>query len=288
MLEKLREALLERGLPPEVRERIDRAPIRLNSAGLDDWGLDPEMLKLSLASTYWLYKSYFRVQTHGIEKVPAGKVLLIANHGGQLPLDAMFVMMSLILEADPPRFARGMAERWFPSLPFVSTLFMRCGHMVGDIHNCRDLLDAGQCVLVFPEGTRGSGKVFSKRYQLQRFGSGFLRLALEAKAPIVPVAVIGAEETYPGIHDFPWLAKKIGVPYIPVTPFFPFLGPLGMIPLPTQVSLRFGDPLQFVGDPDAPDAEVAEMVEQVRTALKREIDEGLRLRGGRIFVGGPG
>jgi 1-acyl-sn-glycerol-3-phosphate acyltransferase len=277
--------LIEKGLPAELRERIDRAPVRLNSAGLDEWGLDPEVLKASLAATRWLYTTYFRVETAGIERVPGGRVLIIANHGGQLPLDGMLIMMSLLLEAEPPRVARGMVERWFPTIPFISSLFMRCGQMVGDIHNARDLLEKDQCVLVFPEGTRGSGKPITQRYRLQRFGTGFVRMALETRTPIVPVGIIGCEEMYPAFYDAKPVARLFGAPYIPVTPFFPLLGPLGAVPLPTKVTIRYGEPIRLEGDADAADSEVEAMVDRVRRAMQAEIDEGLRLRGDKLFSG---
>ncbi|HTL11331.1 MAG TPA: 1-acyl-sn-glycerol-3-phosphate acyltransferase, partial [Bdellovibrionota bacterium] len=177
----------------------------------------------------------------------------------------------------------GMIERWAPSLPFINTLFTRIGQVVGDPQNARDLLNNDEAVMVFPEGTRGSGKLFPKRYQLQRFGTGFVRLALETKTPIVPAAVIGCEEMYPGIYNIKPLAKLFGMPYAPVTPFFPLLGPLGAIPLPTKVTIRFGEPIRFEGDPDAPDPEIQRMVNHVKDALKAEIDLGLRLRGSAIF-----
>ncbi|MBS1985678.1 MAG: acyltransferase family protein [Bdellovibrionales bacterium] len=270
-------------LTPEEIQRIDEAPKNLNSAGFDDWGFHPETFKRALPLAKFLYRDYFKAEVSGIENMPTGRVLVVANHGGQLPFDGMLILTALALDAHPARIARGMVERWFPSLPFISTLFIRCGLMVGDHRNCRDLLERDECVLAFPEGVRGSGKPFAKRYQLQRFGTGFMRLALETGAPIVPVAVIGSEEMYPSIFDFKFLAKLFKFPYFPVTPTFPLLGPLGAIPLPTRVSLRFGTPLKFDLDPDASDEEVEELIKQVKTALSREIDEGLRLRGDRIF-----
>lgn len=275
--------LLQRGIRPELEERIERAVMHVNSAGFDDWGLDPSTLKATISVTEWIYRKYFRVQAENIDRIPQGRCLLIANHGGQVPLDGMLIAMSVLLDGEPPRIARGMVERWFPSLPFISTLFMRCGGMVGDSRNCRLLLEREECVLVFPEGVKGSGKSIYDRYKLQKFGTGFMRLALEARAPIVPVGVIGCEETYPGIYNFKKLARLVGAPYLPVTPFFPLLGPLGMLPLPTQVTLRFGEPLRLDADPEAPDAEINQLVERVRSKLDQELQVGLAARGGHIF-----
>lgn len=290
-LRKLRQYLtdrIERDAGPELRalyDKVERAvvPLNVNSAGFDDWGLDPRTLKASAIPAEWLYRKYFRVEPVNIDRIPEGRALLVANHGGQVPLDGMLISLSVLLDGKPPRIARGMVERWFPSLPFISTWFMRCGGMVGDTRNCRLLLGRDECVLVFPEGVKGSGKSIHERYQLQRFGTGFLRLALEAKAPIVPVAVIGCEEAYPGIYNLKSLAKLVGAPYLPVTPFFPLLGPLGMLPLPTKVTIRYGEPLRFDVDPDAPDGEILPLVERVRAALNDELQTGLAERGGKIF-----
>jgi 1-acyl-sn-glycerol-3-phosphate acyltransferase len=283
MLSKLKSSFIEQTTRPDLLEKVDRAVLHVNSAGFDDWGLHPGTLKAAVGVLEAIYTKYFRVKTVGIENIPSGRVLLVANHGGQLPLDGMLISLAVLLDGKPPRIARGMVERWFPSLPFVSTFFTRCGGMVGDHRNCRLLLERDECVLVFPEGVRGSGKTIHDAYKLEKFGTGFLRLALEAKAPIVPVAVIGCEETYPGIYNFKSLAKLVGAPYLPVTPFFPLLGPLGLVPLPTQVTLRFGQPLRFDLDPEAPDAEVAELVDQVRDSLREQIHIGLEERGGKIF-----
>ncbi|MGK5085779.1 lysophospholipid acyltransferase family protein [Bdellovibrionota bacterium FG-1] len=266
-----------------MSQRIDRAVTDVNSAGFDHWGLDPKTVKATAGALEWLYRKYFRVKTVGIKNIPRGRVLLIANHGGQIPFDGALIALSVLLDGKPPRIARGMVERWFPVLPFISTLFTRCGGMVGDHRNCRLLLENEQCVLVFPEGVKGSGKSIFEAYQLQSFGTGFMRLALETQAPIVPVAVIGCEEVYPGIMNLKRLAKLIGAPYVPITPFFPFLGPLGMLPLPTQVTLRFGAPLRFDVDPEAPDAQIVDLVEKVRDSIAAEIKKGLEDRGGHVF-----
>jgi len=276
MLAEIRRQLLKTRVTPEERERIYKALPHLNSAGIDPWGLDPKAVEEALGIFRRIYRDYFRVETTGIEQVPEGRVLLIANHSGQIPLDGILIGMSMFLESEPPRVTRAMVERWIPSVPFISSLFSRFGQMVGDHHNCRDLLEHDQCVLVFPEGVRGSGKTIFNKYQLQRFGTGFIRLALETRAPIVPIAVIGCEETMPSIHDLKPLAKLLSIPYLPVT--IPF-------PLPCKVTLRYGKPIYFDGDPDCSEAEIEAMVDQVRKTLAHEIDEGLKIRGDRYFSG---
>jgi len=275
----LKRFLINSTLSAADSQKVDRAVVHLNSAGYDDWGVDPKTVKAALAVLQVMYRRYFRVTTVGIEQVPQGRVLLIPNHSGQIPWDGLLIGMSMILEAEPPRLVRSMVERWFPALPFISTLFTRCGQVVGDQRNCRDLLSQDECVLVFPEGVNGLGKPYSKRYQLQKFGTGFLRLALETRTPIVPVGVIGCEETYPSIASLKVIGKALGLPYFPVTPFFPLLGPLGAVPIPAKVTLRFGKPLVFEDSPDAPDALITQRVEEVQAAINQELKLGLKDRG---------
>lgn len=270
--------LIERTLTREEEERIDRAVTQLNSAGYDDWGLNLSAVKAAYGALKPLYTDYFRVETTGIERVPQGRVLLIANHGGQIPIDGMLVGMAMLREAEPPRIVRGMVERWVPTLPFVSTFMSRVGQVVGDVKNCIDLLSRDQCVLVFPEGVRGSGKTIFERYQLKGFGTGFVHMALETGAPIVPVAVIGCEEIYPSIANLKPLARALGAPYIPL--------PLsGLVPLPTKVTIRFGEPIRFGQKGDQSEAEIEQMVAKVRKSLHHEIKIGLVKRGEQIFTG---
>lgn len=268
---------------PGLEDRLSRMNLKLNSAGFDRWGLHPATIVKVAPIFYQIYKTYFRVETVGMNKVPAGKAIFIGNHGGQLPVDAFLSGMAIMLESEPPTLVRAMIERWVPTVPFVSGFFTRIGAIIGDPENCRDLLQHNQSVMVFPEGVRGSGKLFKERYQLQRFGTGFMRLALEAGAPIVPVAIIGAEESYPGLFNFKWLAKLLRAPYFPITPFFPLLGPLGALPLPTKVTIRIGDPIYFQGTGDETDDDIKEKVQQVKDALASEIRLGLEERGSDIF-----
>jgi 1-acyl-sn-glycerol-3-phosphate acyltransferase len=270
---------------PGIDDRLARLGVELNSAGFDRWGLHPETLRKFAPFLYFLYRKYFRVETVGLENLPEGRALFIGNHGGQIPLDAMMAGLALFLDGEPPRIARAMVERWVPTVPFVSSLFTRIGAMVGDPMNCRELLLHDQSVLVFPEGVRGSGKLYKDRYQLQRFGTGFMRLALETKTPIVPVAIIGTEETYPSVFNFELLAKVLGAPYFPVTPFFPLLGPMGLVPLPAKVTIRFGKPIYFEGDAGESEDLIREKVQSVKEALQLEINTGLELRGENIFTG---
>lgn len=277
MLSQIRQKLIEAYLSKEEKSKVERALKKLASTGFDPWGVSPSTLMASLASTVWFYRRYFRVATHGIQNVPPGRCLLIANHSGQVPIDAMMIATAVLLELEPPRLVRGMVERWAPSLPFIGTFFSRCGQITGDMHNAKSLLENDECLMVFPEGVGGSGKTIFDRYELQKFGTGFVRLAMETKTPIVPVAVIGCEEMLPSLSKLSPLAKLVGAPYIPVVPT--------VLPLPTKISIRFGEPIVFDANPDEPDVEVYRKVETVRTAIRTELETGLKLRGERIFTG---
>jgi 1-acyl-sn-glycerol-3-phosphate acyltransferase len=272
--------LSARDLEREIDDRIRKLPTRLNEFGFDPWGLHPDTVRKSLLPALALYKYYFRVETHDIERVPPGRVLLIANHAGQLPFDAAMISVAMLLEAEPPRIVRGMAEYWVSQLPWVSIFAARGGAASGTPDTCREMLEAGEAVVVFPEGVRGMNKLYRDRYKLMRFGTGFVRLALEAQAPIVPVAVIGSEEQNPGLANIARLGRMLGMPAFPITPTFPLLGPLGMLPLPVKYRMYFGEPIHFHGSPTEEDAIVEEKVEQVKAAIGALFERGLAERRG--------
>jgi 1-acyl-sn-glycerol-3-phosphate acyltransferase len=264
----------------ELDERIRKIPTRLNEFGYDPWGLHPETVRKGMLPVLLLYRAWFRVETHDIDRVPPGGVLLVANHAGQLPFDATMVSAAMLLEADPPRILRGMAEYWVPQLPFVSEVASRGGAVAGTPETCREMLEAGEAVLVFPEGVRGMNKLFKDRYRLQRMGLGFVRLALEARVPIVPVAVVGSEEQQPGLANVRSLAGALGMPAFPVTPTFPWLGPFGLLPLPVKYRIYFGEPLRFEGAADDEDAVIQEKVDRVRESIEALFERGLAERRG--------
>jgi 1-acyl-sn-glycerol-3-phosphate acyltransferase len=259
---------------PGTQERLEKLTPPANEFGVDPYGFDADFTVAALAPFVWLYRKYFRVRTTGLEKVPVeGRVLLVANHSGQLPFDAAMLGVSLLVDKDPPRVARALVEKWVPRLPFVSTFYARLGQVVGTPENCRRLLAAGEALMVFPEGVRGLNKPFRERYHLKEFGSGFLRLALETDCPIVPVGIVGAEEQSPSIVNLRPVARLLGMPALPLTP-------TGIVPLPlpTRYHILFGDPLTFHGSPDDEDAVLEKKVQQVRGAVQALLDEGLRER----------
>jgi 1-acyl-sn-glycerol-3-phosphate acyltransferase len=263
-----------RELEREVGERLSKVPTRLNDFGFDPFGFSPDAVRSTAFLSALLYRYYFRVESHDIERVPPGRVLLIANHAGQLPFDGAMIASAMLLEAEPPRVVRAMAEYWVPQIPWVGVRMARGGVLVGTPENCVAMLEAGECVLVHPEGVRGMNKVYSERYKLQRFGLGFMRLALETETPIVPVAVIGSEEQQPGVANLPRLGRLLGMPAFPITLGFPWLGPLGILPLPVKYHLYFGEPLHFEGSPTDEDAVVQQKVDVVRRAISEMFERG--------------
>lgn len=256
----------------DAEARIAAIKRSQNEYGVDPFGFSLDYSLAAVAPFVWLYKNYFRVQTYGLEKIPDGRVLLISNHSGQLPLDGAMIGVALLIERNPPRAVRSMVEKWMPTLPYVSTFMSRVGQVVGTPENCRRLLESEEAITVFPEGARGVNKLWRQRYKLQQFGLGFMRLALETNTPIVPVAVIGGEEQAPALFNVKPLAKVLGFPAFPITPT------VVPLPLPTKYRIYFGDPLRFTGRADDEDAELEKKVFDVKAAIQKMIDKGLEER----------
>jgi 1-acyl-sn-glycerol-3-phosphate acyltransferase len=260
----------------DLDERISQAMTHsTNEVGYDPFGADVDTVRLSAAALTYLYRYWFRVEVHGIENVPEGGALLVSNHGGQIPLDGVVIACALILEGKPPRFVRSMVERFISTLPFFSVWFPRVGQVLGTPENARRLLEGGEALLVFPEGVKGISKTFDARYKLAPFGQGFMRLALETKSPIIPVAVIGAEEQYPSVAEIKKLASLLGIPAVPIIPQL-LVG--WLLPLPTKYRLYFGEPLHFSGDADDEDAAIDEKVWVVQATVQSMVNRGLRER----------
>jgi len=272
--------LRARNLQTVIDENLSRIPNELNEYGYDAYGMSPFWMRRVLMPFALLYRYYFRVEVAGIENLPEGRVIVIANHAGQLPFDAAMLGLALLMEAKPPRIARGMGEYWIPQLPWVSVIAARTGTLVGTPQNCIHMLENGECVLAFPEGVRGMNKLFSQRYQLQRFGTGFMRLALETDTPIVPVAIVGSEEQHPSFANLEGVARMFGAPALPITPTFPWLGPLGLLPLPVKYHIYFGEPLRFDGEASDEDANIDAKVDEVKAKIAGLLARGRREREG--------
>jgi 1-acyl-sn-glycerol-3-phosphate acyltransferase len=274
--EQRAEEVLERLLGESFARRMERVPLALGPAGVDPFGLDPQWAKYALATLGLLHRKYFRTEVNGIANVPAGRILLVANHSGQIPIDASLIGAAMFMDAEPPRIVRAMVEKWAVSLPFVSLLFSRIGQVVGVQENAKRLLAQGEALLVFPEGARGISKTFDQRYKLAEFGLGFMRLAIETDTPVVPIAVIGAEEQYVSVANLEALAKVLRMPAFPIIP--QLLVPGGQLPLPTKYRLWFGEPMRFSGDPDDDDAVIDEKVWLVKQTIQSMLNRGLKER----------
>jgi 1-acyl-sn-glycerol-3-phosphate acyltransferase len=268
--------LVTRALGRDIEDRLRRVPLPISESGVDPFGLDPQWAKYAIGFAALFHRFYFRTEVHGIERVPTGRVLLVSNHSGQIPVDGMLIAASMFLDAEPPRIVRSMVEKWSQTLPFVSTLFSRVGQVVGVPENARHLLDLGEIILVFPEGIRGISKSFADRYKLSEFGNGFMRLALETDTPIVPIAVVGGEEQYISFGNADRVAKALGMPSFPLIP--QLLLPGGQMPLPTKYRIYFGEPMRFDGGSDDDDAVIEEKVGSVKSAIQSMLNRGLKER----------
>jgi 1-acyl-sn-glycerol-3-phosphate acyltransferase len=267
---------LEHLLGESFARRMARVPLALGPAGVDPFGLDPRWAKYALATVCMLHRKYFRTEVHGTVNVPSGRVILVANHSGQVPIDASLLCATMFMDAEPPRVVRAMVEKWAVSLPFVSLVFARVGQVVGVPENAKRLLLQGEALLVFPEGARGISKTFDQRYKLTEFGLGFMRLAIETDTPIVPIAVVGAEEQYVSVANVESLAKLLRMPAFPIIP--QLLVPGGQLPLPTKYRIWFGEPMRFTGDPDDDDSIIDEKVWLVKQTIQSMLNRGLKER----------
>jgi 1-acyl-sn-glycerol-3-phosphate acyltransferase len=254
----------------------------------DPWGLDWEYLNAVRPFFEFLYKVYWRVEVSGLEHVPdEGRALLVCNHSGQLPFDGAMVAGAVLLDHPAQRLVRTLYATWFPTLPFFSSLLVKCGQVLATEDNGTRLLEEEQLVAVFPEGYKGVGKLFKDRYRLARFGrGGFVRMALRTQAPMIPVSVVGAEETYISLYKSATIAKLIGFPYFPISPTFPWLGLLGFVPLPTKWYIDFGEPIPTDGYGTASANNlmlVSQLTDQVRNIVQKMIFDRLSKRRSVFF-----
>ncbi|WP_157892290.1 MULTISPECIES: lysophospholipid acyltransferase family protein [Frankia] len=213
---------------------------------VDEHGFDPDLTEHVIAPLLRpVYRDYFRVETRGLENIPdVGGALVVANHSGTLPMDALMMAMAILDHHPAHRNLRMLAADLVFAVPFLAPLARKIGNTLACQADAERLLTAGHLVGVWPEGFKGVGKPFSERYTLQRFGrGGFVSAALRTGVPIIPCTVVGAEEIYPMIGNAKSLARLLGLPYLPITPTFPWLGLLGLIPLPSKWIIEFGEPV---------------------------------------------
>jgi 1-acyl-sn-glycerol-3-phosphate acyltransferase len=243
---------------------------------VDEWGRSERMRRLARQLYDPIYRSWFRVEWDGLEKVPTeGGALLIANHAGAIPHDAPVIMHGI--ETELGRSVYGMADYFFRTVPVVGTMWSRTGGVVASPANAYRLLrEQGQLALVFPEGTKGPSKTFDERYQLRRFGrGGFVEIAMRAGVPIIPIAVVGSEEAMPTLFRIPALGRLLRLPYFPVTANMIAMGPLGIVvPFPAKLRLRVMDPVSFDVPPDLgrySRSKVMEAAESIRADLQQTV-----------------
>ena len=276
-------------LPRDLQAALDRLLHRLaGDYQEDEWGFDEEFADMLLPFLELLYDRWWRVQPIGIRNVPShGRALLVANHAGVLPWDATMMSVAMLREHPLPRYPRFLVLDWAFSLPWVSVAMRKLGGVVASPYNALRLLEQDELVAVFPEGSKGAGKGFSQRYRLQRFGrGGFVEIALRTGAPIIPVAIVGSEEIYPKIGEAPAIARLIGAPYFPVTPTFPALGPLGVVPLPSKWRIEFCEPIETAqhGPEAAEDRSfVFGLSEEIRERIQAKVYDNLVARGSAFF-----
>jgi 1-acyl-sn-glycerol-3-phosphate acyltransferase len=249
----------------------------------DAFGFDRDFTDRMMGVALWLYRHYWRVEVEGVTNVPAGgRALLVANHAGIVPYDGMMIRTAIVAEHPHPRHARMLVVDWAFAMPFTSMLLTRTGNVLAHPDNATALLERDELVGVFPEGVKGASKLFRERYRVQRLGrGGFVQVALRTGAPIIPVAVVGAEEMHPVLFNVRPIAKLIGAPVAPITPTFPWLGLAGLIPLPSKWFIAFGKPIEVAkyGPEAANDSRlVLELSETVRTWIQSTLNQLLPRR----------
>jgi 1-acyl-sn-glycerol-3-phosphate acyltransferase len=274
-------AFLGRG----VAEDVEKITLKVPVAQVDEFGLDAGYRARHAALVRFLYRDYFRVRAIGLSNVPArGRVCLVANHSGVLPYDAAMIGHAVEHEhPEPGRIVRPLLDDVFMTAPWLSRILVRSGMARACQENAERLLTAEKAIVIFPEGLQGVGKPYRERYQLKRFGrGGFVRLCLRTKTPIVPVAVIGGEEIHPVLARTDWLRRRLGLLVPPITPTFPLLGPLGVLPLPAKWTIEFGAPIdvgrEFGVRGESDDLGINHAKEKIRARVQLMVYEHLKTR----------
>jgi 1-acyl-sn-glycerol-3-phosphate acyltransferase len=253
---------------------------------VDEFGFDPQITEVLVGAVEPLAEKWFRLEVRGIENIPSeGGALLVANHSGTVPIDG--IITGYAVKKYSGRDLRPLGADLVFSLPFIGQVARKVGATLACTEDAERLLTTGELAGVWPEGFKGIGKPFAERYKLQRFGrGGFVSSAMRAQVPIVPVSIVGAEEIYPLVGNVPSLARLLGLPYLPITPFFPLLGPLGMVPLPSKWIIEFGEPIRTDAyDPEAADDPMLlfNVTDQVRETIQQTLYRLLVDRGNAFF-----
>ncbi len=251
----------------EISARVDRLELPFDARGVDRYGVSKWHLAVGMRALGFLYRNYFEVRCEGLDRVPPrGRAMLVGNHSGGVALDAGMVIAACFLELEPPRLAQGMAEKFINRFPFASVWAARCGQLTGLPEHAQRLLEDDRLLLVFPEGARGTAKLWKDRLSLVDFGSGFVRLAQRTRSPIVPFAFIGGGDAIPTVTNLYKLGKLLGMPYLPVTPW------LLPLPRPAKLSIHFGEPIHLDGSGDEDDVSAQRSVAQVKERIAQLIE----------------
>jgi 1-acyl-sn-glycerol-3-phosphate acyltransferase len=259
-----------------IAERLSRLELPFDARGVDPYGISRWHLGVTFRLLGILYRSYFEVRCDGLDQIPArGRAMLVGNHSGGVALDGLMVVASCFFELSPPRLAQGMADRFINRVPFLGTLSARCGHFTGLPEHAQRLLEDERLLLVFPEGARGTAKLFADRWSLVEFGTGFVRLALRTKTPIVPFGFIGGGDAIPTVANLYRLGKLVGLPYVPVTPW------IVPVPRPVPLEIHYGAPLRLEGTGDEDDEVIRRHVDEVKARIAALVEQGRRGRDGR-------
>jgi 1-acyl-sn-glycerol-3-phosphate acyltransferase len=267
----------------DVRRRFGTFGMSERSGEVDEFGMDEVVLRRARRVLDLLYDQYWRVSLAGVENLPAsGPCLIVANHSGLLPYDGLMLAHGIERSHGSGERPRFFAADWLITLPFMQSYLARLGGVRACRENAERLLESKRFVIVFPEGVKGAAKVFRERYRLKRLGrGGVLRIAIENRVPLVPVGIVGAEEAHPILFKWITPARALGLPFLPVTPTFPLLGPLGFLPLPTKWVIRIGEPLalgHLAPESAADELLISRLTENLRAQIQSLVDVGLAER----------
>ncbi len=267
--------MFDRLLPidPEVAARIEALDLEFNKFGIDPYGIDKNDLTRFVSAFAWIYRFYFKVDVYGLDHVPSeGRGILVGNHSGGVAIDGAMVMGSMLLDAKRPRLPHAMIDKFIHEFPGASRVMSRMGQFTGNPDQALRLLRAERLLLAFPEGARGTAKLAKDADSLVGFGTGFMRLALETKSPIVPFGFVGGGDALPTIANLKGLGRLLGVPYVPITKW------ILLVPKPTRFQLLYGQPMHFEGTGHERDEVVNAMVDQVKERIRDLIRQGRQLR----------
>jgi 1-acyl-sn-glycerol-3-phosphate acyltransferase len=272
----------------DVAARVARLDVPFNAHGYDRYGTSRAHLEVFFSIVAKLYRSYFTVEATGLEHIPGhGRAMIVGNHSGGYAIDGLMTVAACFLELEPPRLAQGMAEKFISALPVSALWSQKLGQLPGLPENAERLLNDDRLLMVFPEGARGTAKLYKDRWSLVDFGTGFVRLALKTKTPIIPMAFVGGGDVVPTVTNLYKLGRVLGVPYIPVTPW-------GLaLPLPRACGVHFGAPLIFEGDGNEDDEAIGRCVAEVKASIAGLLADARPAHERRVrplpsFIGGGG